>query len=121
MAGIVMVTIRACYLRHVLTCRERARHVPERRPERSHDVDNCRLGTGEGLAQRGTDLLDTFDADAAAANGARNSGEVHVGERAGNRPVALAMLDPTERAIVEHDGDDGNLLVTRRHKPVDSH
>src|SRR5215510_9492301 len=105
----------------LLTPRQRARHVPKRRSAGGHNVDDRRLGAAEGLAQRWSDLFDTLDADAAATYGARNGGEVHVGERACNWPVALAVLDPTERAIVQHDGDDGNLLVARRHQPVDGH
>src|SRR5215468_571313 len=100
---------------------QRARYVAERGPQRGDDVNDRRCPAAERLVERRSDLLAALDTDAAAADGTRDRGEVHVGKRAGDRPISLPVFDPAERAVVEHDDDYGDAFVACRHEAVDRH
>src|SRR5712692_11424213 len=81
-------------------------------------IDHGWFVAGQRFVERRRELIRVFDTDAVAAHGAGDRRMVEIGKVTGDVPLALAVLDPTQCAVVEHYSDDGNVLFDRRHQPI---
>ena len=83
-------------------------------------ITNGRVMSGNALmASRRS--LDALDAHAVAADRAGDGGVVERVEPGGDRLLAHAVQDPAERAVVEHEDADRQVLLDRGHQRVDRH
>src|SRR6516225_3319096 len=87
--------------------------------ERCPDVDHARLARGECLLQCGLQRRRFLDPNPAAAPRSGDRGLIPVFELGGKGPRAVQY--PAERVVVEHHGDDRDVLLDRGHQPVHRH
>src|SRR5437879_6030059 len=104
--------------------RQRRLHLPERSVLGRHDVEDDRHGGAAYAVELADEVLDRLDADALTAHRLRDPRVVLAAELRGDEAIAaasLAVLHPAEHAVVQHDRDDGDLVLGRGEQRVHRH
>src|SRR2546427_4643862 len=104
--------------------RQRRLHLPERSVLGRHDVEDDRRGGAAYAVELADEALDSLDADALTAHRLRDPRVVLAAELRGDEAIAaasLAVLHPAAHAVVQHDRDDGDLVLGRGEQRVHRH